>query len=108
MNALSPRGIPWLPLTHHTDQPPENQAELEGEDSEYITLDMLSEASQFGTMMGAAVIDARTPQEFADGHVPNAINLPVEAFRENELLQLEPTDADSPRFSLLPHSIRPL
>lgn len=28
---------------------------------------------------GAVVVDVRTPQEFAEGHVPGAINLPVEA-----------------------------
>ncbi|WP_234554965.1 rhodanese-like domain-containing protein [Thermus caliditerrae] len=28
---------------------------------------------------GAVVVDVRTPQEFAAGHVPGAINLPVEA-----------------------------
>lgn len=27
---------------------------------------------------GAVVVDVRTPQEFAEGHVPGAINLPVE------------------------------
>ncbi|BDG16044.1 rhodanese-like domain-containing protein [Thermus brockianus] len=27
---------------------------------------------------GAYVVDVRTPQEFAQGHVPGAINLPVE------------------------------
>ncbi|WP_114313426.1 rhodanese-like domain-containing protein [Thermus caldifontis] len=27
---------------------------------------------------GALVVDVRTPQEFAQGHVPGAINLPVE------------------------------
>ncbi|GAB5602648.1 rhodanese-like domain-containing protein [Thermus sp. FJN-A] len=28
---------------------------------------------------GAVVVDVRTPMEFAQGHVPGAINLPVEA-----------------------------
>ncbi|MEZ0347035.1 MAG: rhodanese-like domain-containing protein, partial [Thermus sp.] len=27
---------------------------------------------------GAYVVDVRTPQEFAQGHVPGAVNLPVE------------------------------
>ncbi|MDM7323754.1 MAG: rhodanese-like domain-containing protein, partial [Thermus sp.] len=27
---------------------------------------------------GAVIVDVRTPQEFAQGHVPGAINLPVE------------------------------
>jgi rhodanese-related sulfurtransferase len=29
---------------------------------------------------GAAVIDVRTPQEFAEGHVPGAVNLPLGSF----------------------------
>lgn len=28
---------------------------------------------------GAVVVDVRTPEEFAQGHVPGALNLPVEA-----------------------------
>ncbi len=31
---------------------------------------------------GAVIVDVRTPQEFAGGHVPGAINLPVEAIAQ--------------------------
>ncbi|WP_038057408.1 rhodanese-like domain-containing protein [Thermus amyloliquefaciens] len=31
---------------------------------------------------GAVVVDVRTPQEFASGHVPGALNLPVEAIAQ--------------------------
>lgn len=32
---------------------------------------------------GAVVLDVRTPSEFEMGHIPHAINIPVEKLREN-------------------------
>ncbi len=37
---------------------------------------------------GAAVIDVRTVEEFSEGHIPTAVNLPVETLRDQ--LQLLP------------------
>lgn len=38
------------------------------------------------------LIDVRTPQEFADGHIPGAINIPVESLagRLNEVTDAQP------------------
>ena len=35
---------------------------------------------------GAFLIDVRSPQEYASGHVPGSENIPVQAFREIEEL----------------------
>jgi len=32
---------------------------------------------------GALVIDVRSPEEFRNGHVPNAVNVPLNGLREN-------------------------
>jgi rhodanese-related sulfurtransferase len=34
-------------------------------------------------LSGAQVVDVRPPEEFHRGHVPNAVNLPINALREN-------------------------
>lgn len=41
---------------------------------------------------GAFLLDVRTPEEFAAGHVPGAINIPVDQL-EQRLGELGPTDA---------------
>ena len=34
------------------------------------------------------ILDVRTPEEFAEGHIPNAINFPVERMTSAEMPQL--------------------
>ena len=43
------------------------------------------------TTPGLLVIDVRSQKEFADGHVPNAINMPLYAF--NDMVKSIPQDA---------------
>jgi NADPH-dependent 2,4-dienoyl-CoA reductase/sulfur reductase-like enzyme/rhodanese-related sulfurtransferase len=45
---------------------------------------------------GAALIDARSPAEFADGHIPGSINLPLDNLRgqRRELEQLAPPGSE--------------
>ena len=43
------------------------------------------------TTLGLLVIDVRSQKEFADGHLPNAINMPLYAF--NDMVKSIPQDA---------------
>ena len=40
------------------------------------------------------IVDVRTPQEYADGHIPGAINIPVEDIGSAKPAELTDTDAD--------------
>ncbi len=35
--------------------------------------------AQAGSTAGAVIVDVRTPDEYAQGHVPGAVNLPLQA-----------------------------
>ena len=45
---------------------------------------------------GAVVVDVRTPEEFADGHVANAVNLPVQTFAPADVDKLTGGDKSKP------------
>lgn len=40
------------------------------------------------------IVDVRTVQEYADGHIPGAINIPVESIGSDKPAELSDTDAD--------------
>jgi rhodanese-related sulfurtransferase len=40
---------------------------------------------------GVKLIDVRTPEEFADGHIAGAVNMPVETFDPARLADADPT-----------------
>ena len=42
---------------------------------------------------GARLVDVRTPEEFAAGHLEGALNVPVDALQGRALAELAPTDA---------------
>ena len=42
---------------------------------------------------GAMLLDVRSPAEFASGHLPGAINIPVESL-ERRIAELEPRDRE--------------
>ena len=41
---------------------------------------------------GYIILDVRTPEEFAEGHIPNAINIPNESIGSADLSQLPNKD----------------
>jgi phage shock protein E len=54
-------------------------------------------ADEAKTMMDAGdvtIVDVRTAQEYADGHVPGAINIPLESIGSDKPAELTDTDAD--------------
>lgn len=67
-NAVSPQRIPLL-------MPP--RAEIP--DREFVPL---TEAHDLWSSGGAFFLDARAPADYIAGHIPNALNLPAEAFDE--------------------------
>ncbi|WP_087881563.1 rhodanese-like domain-containing protein [Arabiibacter massiliensis] len=40
------------------------------------------------------IVDVRTPQEYADGHIPGAINIPVETIGADKPAELSDADAE--------------
>lgn len=54
-------------------------------------------ADEAKTMMDAGdvtIVDVRTAQEYADGHIPGAINIPLESIGSDKPAELTDTDAD--------------
>lgn len=45
---------------------------------------------------GAVVVDVRTPEEYAEGHVINAVNLPVQTFAAADVDKLTGGDKSKP------------
>jgi rhodanese-related sulfurtransferase len=68
-NRLSPRGLPLVP-------PRENASNTEA----FIPLDKAKELWQSGV---ALFLDAREPDDYAAGHIGNALNLPAQSFERH-------------------------
>jgi rhodanese-related sulfurtransferase len=68
-NALAPNGIPLI-------TPPKQVPKQ----SEFIPLEKAHELWSSG---GALFFDARKPDDFQEGHIANALSLPVEEFQEH-------------------------
>ena len=60
--------------------------------STYRQIDQKEAMSMMETEEGYIILDVRTAQEFADGHIPNAVNLPVEYIGTSEPAELPQKD----------------
>ena len=70
-----------------------DSAEAAGASSAYRTID----AAKGQAMMDAGdvtVVDVRTAQEYADGHIPGAVNIPVETIGADKPAELTDTGAE--------------
>ncbi|WP_243697034.1 rhodanese-like domain-containing protein [Labedella endophytica] len=51
---------------------------------------------------GVTVIDVREPDEFTGGHIPGAVNIPLQTVPDN----LDAIDADKPVYVVCQHGMR--
>jgi rhodanese-related sulfurtransferase len=58
--------------------------------------------SQLRDLDGVAIIDVREPDEYANGHVPGAVNVPLQTVPE----AIEQLDPDKPVYLICQHGIR--
>jgi rhodanese-related sulfurtransferase len=89
-NVFSPNGIPLrTPVQPSLSEQVSWSLRVEGQ---RVTL---SDAKQAFERKEVAFIDARSPRDYAAGHIPGALNLPVSEFEAHslELLKGMPKDA---------------
>ncbi|RUQ98328.1 rhodanese-like domain-containing protein [Labedella endophytica] len=58
--------------------------------------------SQLHDLEGVTVIDVREPDEFTGGHIPGAVNIPLQTVPDN----LDAIDADKPVYVVCQHGMR--
>ena len=68
-NQISPRGLPLI-------TPPRQMHKAET----FVTLDQAIQIWRHGT---ALFLDAREPEDYAAGHIGNALNLPAQSFTQH-------------------------
>ena len=58
------------------------------EEITYRQIDMDTAIALMGSETGYVILDVRTPEEFAEKHIPNAINIPNETIGREEIPEL--------------------
>lgn len=69
-----------------------NEPSTIGEENSYTQISMEKAVSMMETETGYVILDVRTPEEFADKHIPNAINIPNEVIGTEEIAELPDKD----------------
>ena len=69
-----------------------NQGEVMGERNEYIQIGMDEAIEIMEEETDYIVLDVRTPKEYAQSHIPNAINIPNEVIGTDEISELPDKD----------------
>lgn len=89
----APASTPESPTPAESDTTMNDGSNASPDNSAYRKID----ASEAQTMMNAGnvtVIDVRTPREYADAHIPGAINIPLESIGSDKPAELTDPDAD--------------
>lgn len=61
-------------------------------DMSYTQISMEEAVSMMETETDYIILDVRTPEEFAEKHIPNAINVPNEVIGTEEIMELPDKD----------------
>ena len=61
-------------------------------DMSYTQISMEEAVSMMETEKDYIILDVRTPEEFAEKHIPNAINVPNEVIGTEEIMELPDKD----------------
>ena len=64
----------------------------ENKEMNYMQISMEEAVSMMNTETDYIILDVRTPEEFADKHIPNAINIPNEVIGTEEIAELPDKD----------------
>ena len=64
----------------------------ENKEMSYTQISMEEAVSMMNTETDYIILDVRTPEEFADKHIPNAINIPNEVIGTEEIAELPDKD----------------
>ena len=64
----------------------------ENKEMSYTQISMEEAVSMMNTETDYIILDVRTPEEFADKHIPNAINIPNEVIGTEEITELQDKD----------------
>ena len=63
-----------------------------GNEASYLQISMDEAITMMGEESGFIILDVRTPEEFADKHIPGAINIPNEIIGTEKIPQLPDKD----------------
>ncbi len=88
VNALSPRGIPLLPRAVEEARAEPALPLPPG----LVAMDLEQARAAFDAR-SALFLDARKPEEYEQGHIPGALNLPPRAFEEHFLEAMDRVEA---------------
>lgn len=71
---------------------PENETEIEKVQGKYTEISMGEAVSMMDEETGYIILDVRTAEEFAQKHIPDAINVPNETIGSGEITELPDKD----------------